>query len=116
MPRDEDQKMVAVLADEKKILEAAKSVYEQRTGERISAGVFIRLLCEQFLRTSKQGDLLLAAQEARVQEAQAVAPGPVSYQIYCPRCGRVISWPAGLPSGYCPYPDCAIFLVMQWAR
>ena len=116
MPRSEDQTTIALLGDEKKSLDAAKSAYEQETGQRISAGAFVRVLCVQFLKMRGQGGSLLAAQQARVEEPQVVAPGLVSYQVDCPRCGRVISWPAGLLSGHCPYPDCGIFLVMRWAR
>lgn len=116
MPRDEGQTTIALLGDEKMALDAAKAVYEREAGQRISAGAFVRMLCAMFLEAKGQGSSPLAAQQAVEEEALAIAPGPVSYQVYCPRCRRIILWPAGLESGHCPYSDCGIFLVMQWGR
>jgi len=102
MPRGEDQTSIAMLVDEKKVLEEAKQHYQQAQGRTLSSGQFVKLLAEEYLgRHGKRG--VIKAQQVEEVNATPVPPGQTVYMIYCPVCGGSISWPIGLRSGYCPY-------------
>jgi hypothetical protein len=107
MPRGEDQTTIALLADEKRTLEEAKQHYERKQGRHLSTGQFVKLLAEEYL--GRQGQRSpVAAQQAEPVNAVPVPPGQTAYLLNCPICGRAISWPIGLRSGYCPH--CRRFL------
>ena len=102
MPRGEDQTTIALLGDEKKVVEEAKRHYEQRQGRRLSTGQFVKMLAEEYL--GRQGQRSpVAAQQAEPVTATPVPPGQTAYLLSCPVCGGAISWPIGLRSGYCPH-------------
>ena len=107
MPRGEDQTTIALLADEKGVVEDAKRHYEQKQGRRLSTGQFVKLLAEEYLGRQGQRSPVVAQQVEPVS-ATPVPPGQTAYLVNCPICGGVISWPIGLRSGYCPH--CRRFL------
>ena len=107
MPRGEDQTTIALLADEKKVVEEAKRHYEQKQGRHLSTGQFVKLMAEEYLGREGQRSPV-AAQQAAPVSGTPVPPGQTAYLVNCPVCGGTISWPIGLRSGYCPH--CRRFL------
>lgn len=107
MTRGQDQTTIALLADEKRIVEEAKRHYEQAQGRPLSSGQFVKLLAEEYL--GRQGMRTpVVAQQVEPVSAIPVSPGQTAYLLNCPVCGGAISWPIGLRSGYCPH--CRRFL------
>jgi len=104
--------------EQKQVLDAARNAWERDSGRRIAAGEFVRIVAERYLAEVGKSPLLdmargtpglVAAQEVRPAEAQAVAPGPQVFLVSCRRCGGEIAWRTewGL-EGRCPY--CGILL------
>ena len=107
MPRGEDQTTIALLADEKKVVEEAKMHYEGKQGRRLSTGQFVKLLAEEYLGREGQRSPV-AVQQVQPVTATPVPPGQTAYLLTCPVCGSAITWPVGLRSGHCPH--CKRFL------
>jgi len=107
----EDDTTIRISREEKQILDAARTTWEEKNGQRVSAGEFIRILAARYLAelgrqlpsASRSGGLI-AAQEAKAIEPGAVTPGPPVYLVNCYRCGGQIAWRLDLGSqGGCPY-------------
>ena len=107
MPRGQDQTTIALLADEKQVVEEAKQHYEQKQGHHLSIGQFVKILAEEYLGREGQRSPVVA-QQVKPVTATPVSPGQTAYLVNCPVCGGTISWPIGLRSGYCPH--CRRFL------
>jgi hypothetical protein len=114
----EEDTTIRISREEKLALDTARNAWERQSGRRISAGEFVRLLAERYLTevssrppadTGAGTPGLVAAQEIRPAEAQAVAPGAQVFLVNCTRCGGQIAWRTdwGL-DGTCPY--CGILL------
>jgi len=107
----EEDTTLRISREEKKILDTARNIWEEQNGSRISAGEFVRLLAARYLVESgkppplvKRGIGLVAAQEAKVSEAEAVPSGPQVHLVTCCRCGGQIGWRLDLGhEGTCPY-------------
>lgn len=104
--------------EEKQILERARTAWEKQVGRKITAGEFVRLLAEHYLRELKRearrektltASHLVPLQEMRPAQPEIVAPGPQVSLVTCVRCGGQIGWRLDLSSdGYCPH--CGIYL------
>jgi len=107
----EEDTTLRISREEKKILDTARNIWEEQNGSRISAGEFVRLLAARHLAEvgkppplGEQGRGLIAAQEAKATEAEAVTLGPQVHLVTCYRCGGQIAWRLDLgPQGACPY-------------
>jgi len=91
---------------------------EKQVKRKITAGEFVRFLAEHYLKGLEKetrrekaaaGSRLVALQEMKLAQPQAVAPGPQVSLVTCVRCGGQIGWRVDLgPDGYCPH--CGIYL------
>lgn len=114
----EEDSTVRISKEEKQVLETARAAWEKQVKRKITAGEFVRFLAEHYLkgleRETKRGKAprgsgLVAVQEMKPTQPQAVAPGPQVSLVTCVRCGGQIGWRVDLGSdGYCPH--CGIYL------
>ena len=116
----EQDTTIRISREEKQTLDAARNVWEQRNGKRISAGEFIRFLAARFLAeagrlppTAGQQGNVIAAHEARPARPEPVSPGPQVYLVNCWRCGGPIAWRVDLGlEGACPYCGALLRLIV----
>ena len=114
---DEDT-TVRISRVEKQVLDAARTIWEEQNGRRISAGEFVRFLAAHYLNEIGKpppsiGDGgPVAAQGVRPLEAETVSPGPQVYLVTCCRCGGQVAWQMdrGI-QGRCPY--CGVTLRLR---
>ncbi len=107
----EDDTTLRISREEKRILDTARNIWEEQNSSRTSTGGFVRLLAARYLaeagkppRLVKQSTGLIAAQEIKATEAEAVPLGPPIHLVTCCRCGGQIAWRLDLgPQGACPY-------------
>ena len=116
----EEDTTVRISRVEKQTLDAARNIWEEKNGRRISAGEFIRILAARYLAEARrqppsadQGGNLIAVQGVRPIQSGAVTPGPQVYLVNCWRCGGQIGWRMGLGlQGACPYCGAWLQLVI----